>query len=74
MKHTLLSVKEVALELVSYRVSKILRFDLERIQRIFLLKRLSRIARSRGARSPAKAGDAQQEGPRSVKRGHYPQG
>jgi hypothetical protein len=53
MKHTLLSVKEVAQELMSYRVSKILRFDLERIQRIFQTQGLSRIVRPRGARTAA---------------------
>ena len=74
MKRTLLSVKEIAQELgvsvqsirraywrgdiPAYRISKILRFDLERVQRIFLAKGLSRIVRPRGARSPARAGDA----------------
>ena len=74
MERTLLSVKEIAQELgvsvqsirraywrgdiPAYRISKMLRFDLERVQRIFLAKGLSRIVRPRGARSPAKAGDA----------------
>ena len=58
MKRTLLSVKEVAQELVSYRISKMLRFDLERIQRISQTQGLTRIARPGGARPPAKAGDA----------------
>jgi excisionase family DNA binding protein len=59
MKTTLLSVKEVAQELgvsaqsirraywrgeiPAYRISKMLRFNLERVQRIFLAKGLSRI-------------------------------
>ena len=38
--------------------ANLLGFDLERIQRILLSKRLSRIVRLRGARSTAKAGDA----------------
>jgi excisionase family DNA binding protein len=74
MKRTLFSVKEVAQELgVSvqsirraywrgeipvYRISTMLRFDLERVQRIFLAKGLSRIVRPRGARSAAPAVDA----------------
>ena len=58
MKRILLSVKEVAQELVSYRISKMLRFDLERIQRIFQTQGLSRIVRPRGARSAAPAVDA----------------
>ena len=69
MKPRLLSVKEVAQELgvsaqsirraywevdiPAYRISKMLRFDLERVQRIFLAKGLSRIVRPRGARPPA---------------------
>ncbi len=68
------SVKEVAQELgvspqsirraywrgdiPAYRITKILRFDLARVQRIFLAKGLSTIVRLRSARSPAKAGDA----------------
>jgi len=74
MKTTLLSVKEVAQELgvsaqsirraywrgeiPAYRISKMLRFNLERVQRIFLAKGLSRIVRPRRARPPAKAGGA----------------
>jgi hypothetical protein len=74
MRPTLLSVKEVAQELgasaqsirraywrgdiPAYRISQMLRFDLERVQRIFLAKGLSRIIRPRGARLPANAGDA----------------
>ena len=74
MKRTLLSVKEIAQELgvsvqsirraywrgeiPTYRISKMLRFDLERVQRIFLAKGLSRIVRPRGARSAAAAADA----------------
>jgi hypothetical protein len=49
------TAEERSLPIVS---AKMLRFDLERIQRILLSKRLSKIVRSRGARSPAKAGDA----------------
>ena len=67
MTRTLLSVKEVAQELGvsaqsirrefwseaihAYRVNKMLRFDLERVQRIFLPKGLSTIVRPRGAHS-----------------------
>jgi len=74
MKPTLLSAKEVAQELgvstqsirraywrgeiSAYRISAMLRFDLERVQRIFLAKGLSRIVRPGGARPPAKAGGA----------------
>jgi excisionase family DNA binding protein len=74
MKPTLLSVKEVAQELgvsaqsirwaywsgeiPAYRISTMLRFDLERVQRIFLAKGLPRIVRPRGARPPVPAGDA----------------
>jgi hypothetical protein len=42
----------------AYRISKMLRFDLERVQRIFLAKGLSRIVQPRAARSPVLAGDA----------------
>ncbi|HSL03026.1 MAG TPA: hypothetical protein VK901_05755 [Nitrospiraceae bacterium] len=45
-------------EIPAYRINKHAAFDLECIQRILLSKRLSRIARPRGARSPAKAGGA----------------
>jgi excisionase family DNA binding protein len=61
MKRTLLSVKEIAQELgvsvqsirraywrgeiPAYRLSTMLRFDLERVPRIFLAKGLSRIVR-----------------------------
>ena len=75
MKPTLLSVKEVAQELgvsvqsirraywngtiPAYRICKMLRFDLERVQRIFLAKGLPGIVRDRPrARPPAPAGDA----------------
>ena len=74
MTLTLLSVKEVVQELAvsaqsirraywrgdipAYRISKMLRFDLERVQRIFLAKGLLRIVRPHGARSPVLAGDA----------------
>ena len=74
MKRTLLSVKEIAQELgVSvqsirraywrgevpiYRISTMLRFDLDRAQRNFLAKGLLRIVRPCGARSPVLAGDA----------------
>ena len=74
MKPTLLSVKEVAQELgvsaqsirraywrgdiPAYRISKMLRFDLARVQQIFLAKGLSRIVRPRAARPPAIAGGA----------------
>ena len=74
MKRTMLSVKEVAQELgvsvqsirraywrreiPAYLISKMLRFDLDRVQRIFLAKGLSRIVRPRGARSAAPAVDA----------------
>ena len=74
MKPTLLSVKEVAQELgvsaqsirraywsgaiPAYRVNKMLRFDLERVQRIFLAKGLPKIVRPCAARPPAIAGDA----------------
>ena len=77
MKRTLLSVKEVAQELgvsvqsirraywrgdiPTYRISKMLRFDLERVQRIFLAKGLSTIVRPRAARPPANAGGAQRQ-------------
>ncbi len=79
MKPRLLSVKEVAQELgvsaqsirraywrgdiPAYRISKMLRFDLERVQRIFLAKGLSRIVRPREARSPAPAGGAHRKAP-----------
>ena len=74
MKRTLLSVKEVAQELgvsvqsirraywrgeiPAYRISKMLRFDLERVQRIFLAKGLSPIVRPRAARPAAIAAGA----------------
>ena len=74
MKPTLLSAKEVAQglgvsaqsirraywrgEIPAYRISAMLRFYLERVQRIFLAKGLPRIVRPRGARPPAPAGDA----------------
>ena len=74
MKRTLLSVKEGAQELgvsaqsirraywrgeiPAYCISKMLRFDLERVQRIFLAKGLSPIVRPRVVRPPAIAGGA----------------
>ena len=80
MKPTLLSVKEVAQELgvsvqsirraywrgdiPAYRICKMLRFDLERVQRIFLAKGLPGIVRDRPrARPPAKAGGAPRNAP-----------
>ena len=76
MKPTLLSVKEVARELgvstqsirraywngtiPAYRICKMLRFDLERVQRIFLAKGLPGIVRdSQRARPAAAVGGAQ---------------
>ena len=76
MKPTKLSVKEVAQEfgvsvqsirraywrgdIPAYRICKMLRFDLERVQRIFLAKGLPGIVRDKlRARPPAKAGGAQ---------------
>ena len=75
MQRILLSVKEVAQALCvisqsirraywrgdipAYRITKILRFDLARVQRIFLAKGLSTIVRPRSARPPAFAGGAQ---------------
>jgi excisionase family DNA binding protein len=74
MKPTLLSVKEVAQELgvsvqsirraywrgdiPAYRISKMLRFDLARVQQIFLAKGLPGAVRPRAARPPAIAGGA----------------
>ena len=79
MKPTLLSVKEVAQELgvsaqsirraywrgeiPAYRICKMLRFNLERVQRIFLAKGLSSIVRPRSARPPAQAGGAHDKAP-----------
>ena len=45
-------------EIPAYLISKMLRFDLDRVQRIFLAKGLSRIVRPRGGRSAAPAVDA----------------
>jgi hypothetical protein len=45
-------------EIPAYRISKMLRFDLERVQRIFLAKGVPTIVRPRGARSAAPAADA----------------
>ena len=75
MKRTLLSVKEIAQalgvssqsirraywrgDIPAYRITKILRFDLARVQRIFLAIGLSPIVRPRAARPPANAGGAQ---------------
>lgn len=74
MKPTLLSVKEVAQELgvsvqsirraywrgeiPAYRISKMLRFDLTRVQQIFLAKGSPRSVQPRAARPPASAGGA----------------
>ena len=74
MTRTLLSVKEIAQalgvssqsirraywrgDIPAYRITKILRFDLARVQRIFLAKGLSPIVRPRAARPPAIAGGA----------------
>ena len=74
MKRILLSVKEIAQvlgvsvqsirraywrgEIPAYRISKMLRFDLERVQRIFLTKGLPGSVRPRAARPPAIAGGA----------------
>ena len=79
MKRTLLSVKEIAQELgvsvqsirraywrgeiPAYRINTMLRFDLDRVQRIFLTKGLSRIVRPRDARPAAPAGDAHSRTP-----------
>ncbi|MEO7859992.1 MAG: helix-turn-helix domain-containing protein [Nitrospirales bacterium] len=79
MKPTMLSVKEVALELgvivqsirraywkgeiPAYRISTMLRFDLERVQQIFLAKGLSPIVRPRAARPPVRAGGALRKKP-----------
>ena len=90
MKRTLLSVKEIAQalgvssqsirraywrgDIPAYRIIKILRFDLEPIQRIFCPSG----CRGRTITQRAIAGQgrrrAQQKRPRSVTRGHYPQG
>jgi hypothetical protein len=45
-------------EIPADRVNNMLRLGLERVQRIFLAKGLSRIVGPRGARPPAIAGDA----------------
>jgi hypothetical protein len=65
MKRTILAVKGIVKKLGSSvqsirraYTSKMLRFDLERVQRIFLAKGLSTIVRPRGARSAAPAADA----------------
>jgi hypothetical protein len=74
MKRTLFSVKEVTQQLgvsaqsircaywrgdiPTYRISNMLRFDLDRVQRILLANGLSTIVRPRGARSAAPAADA----------------
>ena len=74
MKSTLLSVKEVAQELgvsaqsirraywrgdiPAYRISKMLRFDLARVQQIFLAKGLLRVMRPRPAQPAAPAAGA----------------
>jgi excisionase family DNA binding protein len=79
MKSTLLSVKEVAQELgvsvqsirraywkgdiPAYRICKMLRFDLERVQRIFLAKGLPVIVGRQRARPAALAGGAQRKAP-----------
>ena len=61
-------------DIPAYRISKMLRFDLERVQRIFLAKGLSRIVRPRGARPPAKAGDAPSKTPPFGNTGALPTG
>ena len=74
MKRTLLSVKEIAQalgvssqsirraywrgDIPAYRLSKILRFDLARVQRILLMKGSQGSVRPRAARPPAIAGGA----------------
>ena len=74
MKRTLLSVQEIAQalgvssqsirraywrgDIPAYCITKVLRFDLARVQRIFLAKGLSTIVRPRSARPPAFAGGA----------------
>ena len=74
MKRTMLSVKEIAQalgvssqsirraywrgDIPAYRITKVLRFDLARVQRIFLATGLSTIVRQRSARPPAIAGGA----------------
>ena len=74
MKRTLLSVKEIAQalgvssqsirraywrdDIPAYRITKVLRFDLARVQRILLAKGLSTIVRTRSARPPAIAAGA----------------
>jgi len=74
MQRTLLSVKEIAQtlgvrsqsirraywrgDIPVYRITKILRFDLARVQRIFLAKGLLTIVRPLSARPPAIAGGA----------------
>ena len=74
MKRTLLSVKEIAQalgvssqsirraywrgDIPAYRITKILRFDLARVQRILLTKGSPGRARPRPARLPANAGGA----------------
>ena len=45
-------------EITAYRISKMPRFDLGQIQRIFLTKGLRGSVRPRAARPPAIAGDA----------------
>ena len=74
MKRTLLLVKEIAQalgvssqsirraywrgDIPAYRITKILHFDLARVQRIFLAKGLSTIVRPRSARPPGMPGGA----------------
>jgi hypothetical protein len=64
MKRILLSVKEIVYGVSvqsirqAYWSGAMLRFDLDRAQRILLAKGLSTIVRPFGARSPAIAGDA----------------
>ena len=85
MKPTLLSVKEVARELgvstqsirraywngtiPAYRICKMLRFNFERVQRIFFSERVTgpRAARDRRREPPARPA----ESPRSVTRGQH---
>ena len=91
MKPTLWSAKEVAQEsdvsaqsirraywrgeIPAYRISAMLRFDLERVQRIFMRKRVAEDrTTTRSATAGASRRRAQQKRPRSVKRGRNFQG
>ena len=90
MKPTLLSVKEVAQELgvsaqsirraywrgeiPASRISTMLRFDLERVQQIFWQKGCEDRTTTRSATAGQGRRRAQQQRPRSVKRGRNFQG